>query len=84
MNILKNHIWVFHQSKGTIPLNITNLKQLSYMNSTFIGQFRKMTEPADLDAAIQAQQFQPHCSGQKVTYQADRKQVDEVLHDYTT
>lgn len=43
-----------------------------------------MTEPADLDAAIQAQQFQPHCSGQKVTYQADRKQVDEVLHDYTT
>lgn len=43
-----------------------------------------MTEPADLDAAVQALQFQTHCSGQKVTYQADRKQADEVLHDYTT
>lgn len=40
-------------------------------------------EPAVFEAVIQALQFQPHSSGQKGTSQADRKQVDEFLHDFS-
>lgn len=52
----------------------------------FSKALQKMTiiEPAVFEAVIQALQFQPHSSGQKVTNQADRKQVDEFLHDFTT
>lgn len=81
----KNHIWGFQQGQGTPTLNTTGLKQLSCTNSTFLRQFRKNDcEPPFLEATIQALQFQPHCSGQKVTNQADGKQVDEVLRDFTT
>lgn len=51
----------------------------------FSKALQKMTiiEPAVFEAVIQALQFQPHSSGQKGTSQADRKQVDEFLHDFS-
>lgn len=52
----------------------------------FSSALQKMTiiELAVLEAVIQALQFQPHSSGQKITDQAERRQVDEFLHYFTT
>lgn len=51
----------------------------------FSKALQKMTiiEPAAFEAVIQVLQFQPHSSGQKGTSQADRKQVDGFLHDFS-
>lgn len=52
----------------------------------FPSTLQKITiiELAVFEAVIQALQFQPQSSGQKITDQADRRQVDEFLHDFTT
>lgn len=42
------------------------------------------TESAVLEAVIQAPQPQQHSSSQKVTNQADRKQVGKFLRDFTS
>lgn len=51
----------------------------------FSKALQKMTviEPAVSEAAIQVLQFQPHSPGQKGASQADRKQVDAFLHDFS-
>lgn len=43
-----------------------------------------ITESAVLEAEIQTLLPQPHSSSQKVTNQADRKQVGEFLYDITS
>lgn len=52
----------------------------------FSKALQKMTviDPAVFEAVIQALHFQPHSSGQKVPNQADRKEADEFLHDFTS
>lgn len=52
----------------------------------FSSALQKMTiiELAVFEAVIQALQFQPRSSGQKITDQAERRQVDEFLHYFTT
>lgn len=72
------------------PRNTTSehhrLKTVKLYKQHFSKAFQKKNDrdPPFLEATIQALQFQPHCSGQKVTNQADGKQVDEVLCDFTT
>lgn len=83
-----HHILNFQQRKQTVALNYTTLQQLSCMSNIecFSKLLQKMTiiEPAVFAAVIQVLQFQPHSSGQKGPSQADRKQVDEFLHDFPT